>query len=146
MKHYITALRTNPSCPANVRLGLAYCCYRLGKHEAAQKAFERTLELEPDNAHALAALAILQLNAAKHSSVHKAMSLLKQAYDVDPSNCLVLNHLSNHFFYKKDYAKALTLAQSAHNITKVREIKAESLYYYGRTHHAQGQYDEAAKV
>ncbi|KAL6076361.1 protein required for normal CLN1 and CLN2 G1 cyclin expression, variant 3 [Balamuthia mandrillaris] len=145
LRYYRLALEYNPNCPANVRLGLGLCFYRLNRPELAKQAFRRVLELEEgeDNAQALAALAVLELNTRKPSSVHKAMNLLKQAYEADPNNAVVLNHLSNHFFYKKDYRKAISLAQAAFNNTQIKEVQAESYYYLGRACHAQGEYDKA---
>lgn len=145
---------------------------RLGRQDLAQQAFERVLKLEPNNAHGLVGLAIVELNSGKADSVHRAMGLLKRAYESDPTNPLVLNHLSNHFFYKKDYDKVtfvcvcrervlythvfhhillyllqvMSLAQNAFNHTQVREMKAESFYYFGRAYHVQKKYDEAFKV
>eukprot|EP00005_Dracoamoeba_jomungandri_P008714 CAMPEP_0174270756 /NCGR_PEP_ID=MMETSP0439-20130205/45618_1 /TAXON_ID=0 /ORGANISM="Stereomyxa ramosa, Strain Chinc5" /LENGTH=1018 /DNA_ID=CAMNT_0015360281 /DNA_START=21 /DNA_END=3074 /DNA_ORIENTATION=+ len=144
LEFYCSALTHNPNCPPNVRLGLGYCYYRLGKVEEALEAFARVLELEPDNVHALAAFAVLELNRGQsEDSVHKALSLLKRAYEADPEHPLVLNHLSNHFFYKKDYKKAITLARNALYNTQVKEIKSESFYYLGRAYHAQGEYEQA---
>ena len=40
----------------------------------------------------------------------------------------------------------MTLAQTAFNNTQVREIRAESFYYYGRAYHAQNQLDQAFKA
>ena len=33
---------------------------------------------------------------------------LSKAYGIDPQNPMVLNHLANHFFFKKDYHKVPT--------------------------------------
>jgi RNA polymerase-associated protein CTR9 len=126
-----------------VRLGLAFCHYRLNRLELARNAFERVLALEPDNVPALAALSALELNTGKPKAVHRALSLLKQAYDTDSSNAFVLNHLANHFFYKKEYKKTIHLAQAAFSNTSVREIKAESFYHFARAYHAQEDYDKA---
>lgn len=73
---------------------------------------------------------------------HKSVCLV-QAYEADPSNAFVLNHLANHFFYKKEYKKTIHLAQTAYNNTSVREIKAESFYHFARAYHAQEDYDKA---
>jgi RNA polymerase-associated protein CTR9 len=142
--YYRKVLELNPASPGAVRLGLAFCHYRLNRLELARKAFERVLVLEPDNVPALAALAVLELNTAKPKAVHRAMSLLKQAYDADPTSSFVLNHLANHFFYKKEYKKTIHLAQAAFNNTTVREIKAESFYHFGRAYHAQEDFEKAS--
>ena len=40
------ALRSNPRCPADVRLGMGHCFLKLGNMEKAKLAFERALELD----------------------------------------------------------------------------------------------------
>jgi Tfp pilus assembly protein PilF len=45
MKNYRDVLNYVPNAPANVRLGLAFCYNKLGKHDLAKKAFERVLQL-----------------------------------------------------------------------------------------------------
>lgn len=34
-------------------------------------------------------------------SIKNGVQLLSRAYTIDPSNPMVLNHLANHFFFKK---------------------------------------------
>lgn len=65
LAYYKKALRTNPNCPAEVRLGMGHCFVRLGRWEKARLAFERTLELNSQCTGALVGLAILELNSKK---------------------------------------------------------------------------------
>lgn len=60
---YQTALRTHPLCPAEVRLGIAACHYRLGSFQKAKAGYERALQLKPDCCEALLGLAVLSLNS-----------------------------------------------------------------------------------
>ncbi|KAI9083821.1 hypothetical protein K1719_034079 [Acacia pycnantha] len=55
------ALQVYPNCPAAVRLGIGLCRYKLGQFEKARQAFERVLQLDPENVEALVALAIMDL-------------------------------------------------------------------------------------
>jgi len=50
---------------------------------------------------ALVGLAILQLNSKMPESIKNGVQLLSKAYTIDSKNPMVLNHLANHFFYKK---------------------------------------------
>ena len=34
-------------------------------------------------------------------SIRNGIKLLSKGYQIDPSNPMVLNHLANHFFFKK---------------------------------------------
>ncbi len=62
---YKKALRTNPGCPASVRLGMAHCFMRLGNEGKAREAFARALELDRRCVGALVGLAILVRNFNK---------------------------------------------------------------------------------
>ena len=64
-------------------------------------AFERALQLDHQCVGALTGLAILELNAKTQESIKNGVQLLSKAYTIDSTNPMVLNHLANHFFYKK---------------------------------------------
>jgi RNA polymerase-associated protein CTR9 len=64
-------------------------------------AFERALQLDHQCVGALVGLAILELNAKTQDSIKNGVQLLSKAYNIDSTNPMVLNHLANHFFYKK---------------------------------------------
>uniref|UniRef100_A0AAY5EZS4 CTR9 homolog, Paf1/RNA polymerase II complex component n=1 Tax=Electrophorus electricus TaxID=8005 RepID=A0AAY5EZS4_ELEEL len=101
LAYYKKALRTNPGCPAEVRLGMGHCFVKLNKLEKARLAFSRALELNPKCVGALVGLAVLELNNKEADSIKNGVQLLSRAYTIDPSNPMVLNHLANHFFFKK---------------------------------------------
>ncbi|VDP76196.1 unnamed protein product [Schistosoma mattheei] len=56
---------------------------------------------------------------------------------------MVLNHLADHFFYKKEYAKVHRLALHAFYNTETESIRAESCYQMARAFHIQENYDNA---
>lgn len=60
---YRKALRFNPNCPADVRVGMAHCFAKLGKMDKCRAAFERALQLDGDCVGALVGTAILDLNS-----------------------------------------------------------------------------------
>ena len=64
-------------------------------------AFERALQLDGQCVGALVGLAILELNSKSPDSIKNGVQLLSKAYTIDSKNPMVLNHLANHFFYKK---------------------------------------------
>ena len=64
-------------------------------------AFERALQLDSQCVGALVGLAVLELNSKTQDSIKSGVQLLSRAYAIDPANPMVLNHLANHFFYKK---------------------------------------------
>ncbi|PIO25198.1 hypothetical protein AB205_0093000 [Aquarana catesbeiana] len=81
-------------------------------------------------------------------SIKNGVQLLSKAYTIDPSNPMVLNHLANHFFFKKfgtlligffmqDYSKVQHLALHAFHNTEVEAMQAESCYQLARSFHVQ---------
>ncbi|RWS22039.1 RNA polymerase-associated protein CTR9-like protein, partial [Leptotrombidium deliense] len=69
--------------------------------------------------------------------------MLSKAYTIDPTDPMVLNHLANHFFFKKDYNKVQHLALHAFHNTENEAMRAESCYQLARAFHIQGDYDQA---
>ncbi|KAG7274434.1 hypothetical protein CRUP_033590 [Coryphaenoides rupestris] len=137
LAYYKKALRTNPGCPAEVRLGMGHCFVKLSKLEKARLAFSRALELNSKCVGALVGLAVLELNSKEPDSIKNGVQLLSRAYTIDPSNPMVLNHLANHFFFKKH------LALHAFHNTEVEAMQAESCYQLARSFHVQEDYDQA---
>ncbi|KAL7034537.1 hypothetical protein ACKWTF_008002 [Chironomus riparius] len=140
---YKKALRTNPKCPAVVRLGMGHCFLKLNNPEKAILAFQRAKDLDQQCVGALVGLAILKLNLHEPDSNRLGVQMLSQAYTIDPTNPMVLNHLANHFFFKKDYMKVQHLALHAFHNTENEAMRAESCYQMARAYHAQRDFDQA---
>lgn len=99
--YYKKALRINPNCPAAVRLGMGHCFLKMNNPEKAKLAFQRALDLDSQCVGALVGLAILKLNLHEPDSNRQGVQMLSKAYTIDATNPMVLNHLANHFFFKK---------------------------------------------
>jgi len=140
LKLYREVFRVNPQPPPTVRLGLAYCYHKLGQVRMAQKALERTLALQEDCVEAMVGLAVIHLN---DEHVEEALAILTRAYELEPYNPSVLNHLASHFFYRGQYQKAQTLAKRAYDYADAKAIKAESAYHLARCAHAIADYRTA---
>ncbi|KAI4458501.1 rna polymerase-associated protein ctr9 [Holotrichia oblita] len=106
-------------------------------------AFERALQLDSQCVGALVGLAILKLNQQQPESIRDGVRMLSKAYTIDSTNPMVLNHLANHFFFKKDYNKVQHLALHAFHNTENEAMRAESCYQLARAFHVQGDYDQA---
>ncbi|XP_067928007.1 RNA polymerase-associated protein CTR9 homolog [Watersipora subatra] len=143
LAYYKKALRTNPNCPASVRLGMGHCFLKLNKPEKARHAFDRALDLDPQCVGALVGCSIMELNNKTQDSIKNGVQLLSKAYTIDSANPMVLNHLANHFFYKKDYQKVQHLALHAFHNTENESMRAESCYQLARAFHVQNDYDQA---
>lgn len=121
---------------------MAHCFLKLGNIEKPRLSFERILELDPKCVDALVGLDSMKLNSECFSDIKLGVHLLSKAYKIDPTNPLVLNHhmlnhLSNHFFFKKNYKTSQTLAYHALQNTENETIKAESCYNIAKYFHAE---------
>ena len=105
---YKRALRTNPNCPGSVRMGMGHCYMKLENLEKAHLAYSRALDLDPYSVGSMIGLAVLELNRNTIESIKRGVNHLSKAYTLDRSNPMVLNHLANHFFFKKDYTKVFS--------------------------------------
>lgn len=140
---YKKALRTNPNCPAAVRLGMGHCFMKLGNQDKARLAFQRALELDSNCVGALVGLAVLELNEKKQESIRTGVNMLSKAYNIDAQNPMCLNHLGNHFFFKQDFQKVQHLALHAFHNTENESMRAESCYQMARAFHVQDDYQQA---
>ena len=59
------------------------------------------MQLDGQCVGALVGLAVLELNTKVPEFIKRGVQLLSKAYTIDSTNPMVLNHLANHFFYKK---------------------------------------------
>ncbi len=93
---------------------MGHCFLKLGNADKARLAFERALDLDPKCVGALVGMAILELNLQESDSIRNGVQLLSRAYAVDSSNPMVLNHLANHFFFKKVNSSKQTINYSCY--------------------------------
>ena len=54
-------LKANPLAPPSIRFGIGLCYYRLGNINKATFAFQRVIELDPDNSMAKVGLAVVEM-------------------------------------------------------------------------------------
>ena len=121
---------------------MGHCFYKMNKPEKAKLAFERALQLDPQCVGALVGLSILELNQKTPESIRRGVQMLSKAYTIDPTHPMVLNHLANHFFFKKDYQKVQHLALHAFHNTENESMRAESCYQLARSFHIQEDFDQ----
>uniref|UniRef100_A0A914EKH2 RNA polymerase-associated protein CTR9 homolog n=1 Tax=Acrobeloides nanus TaxID=290746 RepID=A0A914EKH2_9BILA len=141
--YYKKCLKLNPNCPADVRVGMGYCLAKLGKYEKARMAFERALDLDPHNVQAIIAMAILDMNSGEPARIKHGIKSFSRAYQLEPENPMVLNHLANHFFFKDDLDKVEQLAWHAFQLTENEAMRAESCFQLARCFHKKEDYDRA---
>uniref|UniRef100_A0A5S6QAZ3 TPR_REGION domain-containing protein n=1 Tax=Trichuris muris TaxID=70415 RepID=A0A5S6QAZ3_TRIMR len=140
---YRKALRTAPNCPSEVRLGLAYCFFNLGKLEKAGLALQRALQLKPDNVDALVGLAVFELNRGRPEDIRIGVQRLTIAYQLDGSHPIALIALADHFFFKKDPENCKVLAMHAFHVTENEGLRAQACFQLARALHDQGELIQA---
>lgn len=140
---YKRALKHTPTNPVGILVGLAHTFVKLNKLEKANLSFKRAIELDPKCVPALVGQAILEINTKTQESIRNGVTKLSQAYQYDQQNPMVLNHLANHFFFRKDYGRVRQLAMHASNYTENEAMRAESCYHLARAFHAEQDYEEA---
>ncbi|KAL2624333.1 hypothetical protein R1flu_008578 [Riccia fluitans] len=141
---YKKAMQIHPRCPASVRLGLGLCRYRLGQVKKARQAFERVLQLDPENVEALVALGVMNINTNEPDGVREGLENMKAAYEIYPYCSMALNHLANHFFFKGQHYIVDQLMDAALASTDHLRNKAVSYYNLARSYHTKGDYTNAA--
>jgi len=80
----------------------------LGRADVAKTAFERVLQLDPNNVDAMVGLAVLEYN---NGNLIEWVKLLKKGYELNPNHPRLLNNLANYFYHKGDYTKVIALGQ-----------------------------------
>ncbi|MEW5301852.1 MAG: hypothetical protein WDW36_004683 [Sanguina aurantia] len=141
---YCRALREHPGCPAEVRLGIAACRYRLGDPAGATAAYERVLDLDPTSADAMVGLATIKFNAQDvQQGLADGLKLLSRAYQLQPNHVGALSLLAHYSLLKGAYTSVLVLAHAAMSGAETESVKATSLIQIARAHHALGNFPDA---
>lgn len=103
---------------------LGLCYYRVKNVPKARLSFEKTLELDPNNAMALTSLGIVELVTCPtdFESRKRAVNLFLKSFDANPRNPLVLKYLAEHLFFKGEFDQCKEFCAAAYKIleTKVK--------------------------
>ncbi|KAI9192882.1 hypothetical protein LWI28_028931 [Acer negundo] len=140
---YKRALQVYPDCPGAVRLGIGLCRYKLGQFEKARRAFQRALQLDPENVEALVALAIMDLHPNEASGIRKGMQKMQRAFEIYPYCAMALNYLANHFFFTGQHFLVEQLTETALAVTNHGPTKSHSYYNLARSYHSKGDYEKS---
>ncbi|KAI4376503.1 hypothetical protein MLD38_014256 [Melastoma candidum] len=140
---YKRALQAHPSCPAVVRLGIGLCHYKLGQFERARQAFQRVLQLDPENVEALVAMAILDMQTNKAAGIRKGVEKMHRAFEIYPYCAMASNYLANHFFFTGQHFLVEQLTETALAVTNHGPTRSHSFYNLARSYHSKGDYEKA---
>ncbi|XP_030448357.1 protein CTR9 homolog isoform X1 [Syzygium oleosum] len=140
---YKRALLVHPDCPGAVRLGIGLCRYKLGQSEKARQAFQRVLQLDPENVEALVALAIMDMGTNKAGGIRTGVEKMHRAFEIYPYCAMALNYLANHFFFTGQHFLVEQLTETALAVTTHGPTKSHSYYNLARSYHSKGDYEKA---
>ncbi|XP_020579435.1 protein CTR9 homolog isoform X2 [Phalaenopsis equestris] len=145
LDYYKRALRAYPNCPGVTRLGIGYCRYRLGQFDKARQAFQRVLDLDPENIEALMALGIMELQTNEADGIKKGMAKMQRAFEIYPYCSMGLNHLANHFFFTGQHFLVEQLTETALSVSNHGLMKSYSYYNLARSYHSKGDFEKAGR-
>lgn len=135
--HFKRVLEKDPLCPANVRVGIGHCLWKLNFKKKAKLAYERAVEVFPYDPNAICALAVCFLNDDTRTSVETGVNLLRRAYSISDRHPMTLLLLADHFFNRKEYQTAMDLAKRAYAASgNIAEATRRSAFIIGRTYEA----------
>lgn len=140
---YKKALQVCPNCPADVRLGLAICFYKLNMPDKAEEAFSKAISLDPRCVGALTGLAVIELNKKTNASIKRGIEYLSRAFKIEPTDPMVLTLLADHFFYANEHEKVIKLATRAMENTENEAMQAQACYQLARAFHKKREFDNA---
>lgn len=142
---YKRALRAYANCPAAVRLGIAFCRFKLGQLDKARQAFERVLQLDPENVDALVALAIMDLQTNEAGGIRRGMDKMRRAFEIYPYCTLALNHLASHYFFTGQHFVVEQLTETALSSSNHGLLKSHAYYNLARSYHSKGDIETAGR-
>lgn len=153
---YQQALKLNPKCRPDPRIGIGLCFWKLGDREHAFKAWERALIVDKTSATAAALLGswyfseALRDNIARDEFEHRftaAINYYQQAYRLSNGrNLLACLGLANYLFSCKELSSVEKLANRVLDNASLPEMVAEAYFWKGRVAHSRQDWDEAAQA
>ncbi|KAJ1973344.1 protein required for normal CLN1 and CLN2 G1 cyclin expression [Dimargaris xerosporica] len=150
---YQELLRYRPAHVPDPRLGIGLCFYKLGMIKEAKHAFERAIQVNPQELSARVLLAIMYFNEFKTQLVKSGqpntpileigMDYLKTAVTINQRHPVVSDLLADYFFTRQDPTNSLAFACSGIINADTPAIEAESHYQAARNYHRLEDYERA---
>lgn len=172
LKMYQQVLLLNPLMRPDPRIGIGLCYFFLKDHSIAIHAWERVLELDPDNVRARILLLLAQYNSACTESItdhefkesyRKCLEAFADIHKSHPREVAVLLALASYFLSKGDLdATRKLVGRALQELTgdpewnsKTRTSSSHSMFFsnglsqcatfIGRIKFAEGDYIQASK-
>ncbi|KAJ3327759.1 protein required for normal CLN1 and CLN2 G1 cyclin expression [Blyttiomyces sp. JEL0837] len=128
LSFYQKALVADPNGKPDVRVAIGICYQNLAMFGHAQAAFERALEINPNNDEALCCLAIMEWNTARLESntplLASATKRINQAFLCNNRNPVTLLLLAERAFARRDHTK---VRNNVYSLTNTLASQVEAL-------------------
>ncbi|KAK4169468.1 hypothetical protein QBC43DRAFT_307799 [Cladorrhinum sp. PSN259] len=135
------------------RIGIGCCFWQLGFKDDAKIAWERCLEINPENKYANILLGLYYLDASGHVPANspefirlykKAMTEYTQkSFKLDKNLPLTCATFANYFLSRKQFPTVESLATKAIHYTDVNAIASDGWYLLARKEHYSGDLERA---
>lgn len=146
LKAYQAVLTHAPGFLPDPRIGIGMCLYSLGDRERAKKAWERSIQVNPNSGSNTATLllGLSHLNDSKNPAVlgglearavsfEKGWVLIQQAFKQDNTSAAAAVAVGAHLLSIGQREKALKVAERAVQFADARVLLAEGHLLVGRT-------------
>lgn len=135
------------------RIGIGLCFWKLNDREGALAAWQRALELSPDNETVNTLLGIYYMTMAlEHPespdfahSYAKGLEHVQAAFKKNSNFAVSGIALSSYLYSKKDMDSALKLLKRAATTADLSSIFGEIYFWMGRAYHYLQDYEQALK-
>ncbi|KAJ7049931.1 RNA polymerase II-associated protein [Mycena amicta] len=154
LKTFRRVLELNPRCLPDPRIGIGLCFWVLGHKAKAKAAWQRSLDVNPDESPAQLLLGLESVNASKNESILESeraalyttgTRLLERAFKANQKSAAAANALCELFLTKGDNTRALKLAERTIQFADTLTLLTEGYIRAGRVSHAEGSTQQATK-
>ncbi|RHZ88194.1 hypothetical protein Glove_26g206 [Diversispora epigaea] len=135
------------------RIGIGLCYNKLDNFDQALMAFDRALELNPNNVSANILVSTMELDISKQwqligeeerlTNYAAAMRRANKALEINPSHPSALILLAHGYYFQRDFEKLLNATKRAEQYTISKPVLAEAQYQQARAYHIMEEYDKA---
>lgn len=136
------------------RIGIGCCLWQSGYKDDARAAWERCLELNPENKVGNVLLGLYYLDSSSHLPTNSAkfLQLYKKAmteytqksFKLDKNQPLSCATFAGYFLSRKSFGNVDTLAHKAIQYTDVNAVASDGWYLLARKEHYEGNVSQAS--
>ncbi|KAF8212535.1 RNA polymerase II-associated protein [Mycena galopus ATCC 62051] len=154
LKTFRRVLELNPRCLPDPRIGIGLCFWALGHKAKAKAAWQRSLDVNPNEWPAQLLLGLDAINASKNDGSSEAerthlftmgTRMIERAFKANQKSATAANALCELFLRKGSHDRALKLAERTIQFADTLTVLTEGYIRAGRVSHAEGSFAQATK-